>query len=72
MGTTNGLIFSNNQFSNRTFWGKLDRLLTLDLYAFSFIYNTYWYRQTHPQQVQQTSVVLTSHAFSRKLKYKYW
>ena len=41
------------------------------MYAFSFIYNTDRYRQTHPQPVQQTSVVLTSHAFSRKPKYKY-
>ena len=41
------------------------------LYAFSFIYNTDRYRQTHPQPVQQTSVVLTSHAFSREPKYKY-
>ena len=39
--------------------------------SFSFIYNANSYRQTHPQLVQQPSVVLTSYAYSRVPKYKY-
>ena len=67
-GTTNGFIFSNNQFIKQNLFGVSLTCLGCErwiLYAFSFIYNTDRYRQMHPQPVQQTLVVLTFHAFLR-------
>ena len=52
MGTTNGFIFSNNQFTPESFWGKLDPrpwLLTLDFVCLLF------YLQYRPVQTDASA-----------------